>query len=176
MIAGKKLVICAVFAFIGINLHGKENGFTLRPFFGGGGGTAVFDGSGGYGLGGYGEFAFLFFEKGLQISSHLAGRGDSINTVSENHYGAGSIIGKISLGGLLPNNNFRGYSFVEGGLGLAGGSGGSALNIVFGGGGGIDLFFHKKGSIYLEVGYLQHYLNSELVGGICISIGTRGYY
>jgi len=43
------------------------------------------------------------------------------------------------------------------------------------GGGGIDLFYHKTCSIYLEIGYLQHFLNNEIIGGVSISIGTRGY-
>jgi len=46
---------------------------------------------------------------------------------------------------------------------------------LFGGGGGIDLFYHRNGSIYFEAGYLQHYVKNELVGGVSISIGTRGY-
>jgi len=46
---------------------------------------------------------------------------------------------------------------------------------LFGGGGGIDLFYNKSGSIYLEAGYLQHYVNTELVGGVSISIGSRGW-
>ena len=44
------------------------------------------------------------------------------------------------------------------------------------GGGGIDLFYHRTGSIYLEVGYLQHYVNNELMGGVSLVIGSRGYF
>jgi len=42
-------------------------------------------------------------------------------------------------------------------------------------GGEIDLFFHQKGSIYFEAGYLQHYLDNTLIGGVSISLGTRGW-
>jgi hypothetical protein len=64
----KKLAVLAVFAFIVMNLHGQGNGYTFRPFFSGGG-TTIFDG-----IGGMGEFAFLFYDKSLQIGSHLVGR------------------------------------------------------------------------------------------------------
>ena len=76
----KKMDVLLVFAFIGINLYAQENGFTYKPLFGGGGATAMFAGNGGYGIGGYGEYAFLFYENGLQISSHIIGRGDSITS------------------------------------------------------------------------------------------------
>jgi len=36
--------------------------------------------------------------------------------------------------------------------------------------------FYRTGSIYLEAGYLQHYLNNELVGGVSIGIGTRSFF
>ena len=172
---GKKLAISMVIAFLGMNLHAQENSFIFKPLFGGGGGTAVFDGSGGYGLGGSGEFAFLFYgNKGLQISNHIIGRGDNITTQSGTHYGTGSIMEKISFGGFLPENFLRSYTFIEGGIGFGGGNGMAILNFIFGGGGGIDLFYHDSGSIYLEVGYLQHHVNAELVGGVSISIGSRG--
>ena len=173
--AGKKWILVAFFVFIVMNLSAKENGFTFKPLFGGGGGTAVFDGTGGYGLGGMGEFALLFFDRGLQISSHLIGRGDSITPNTGINYGTGSILGKLSFGGFLSNNIFRSYGFVEGGIGFGGGNNTSTSNVLFGGGGGIDLFFHQNGSIYLEVGYLQHYLDSTLIGGVSISIGSRGW-
>ena len=165
----------AFLVFIGMNLSANENGFTFKPLFGGGGGTAVFDGTGGYGLGGMGEFALLFFDNGLQISSHLIGRGDSITANTGINYGTGSILGKLSFGGFFPNNIFRSYGFVEGGFGFGGGNGTSTSNILFGGGGGIDLFFHQNSSIFLEAGCLQHYLDNTLIGGISISIGSRGW-
>jgi hypothetical protein len=171
----KKIVVFLFFAFIGINLYAQQNGFTYKPLFGGGGATAMFAGNGGYGIGGYGEYAFLYYENGLQISSHIIGRGDAITGELGKKYGTGSIMEKIGFGGYLPNNFMRSYAFVESGIGFGGGNETFTLNILFGGGGGIDLFFHKKGSIYLEAGYLQHCLNSELVGGVSISIGTRGY-
>ena len=89
--AVKKWILVAFLIFIGMNLSANENGFTFQPLFGGGGGTAVFDGTGGYGLGGMGEFALLFFDNGLQISSHLIGRGDSIIANTGINYGTGSI-------------------------------------------------------------------------------------
>ena len=171
----KKLLILIVFGFIALNLYGQENGFTFRPFFGGGGGTGVFS-SDGHALGGKGEFAFLFFSNnGFQICNHFVGRGNSITTASGNQYGTGSLTKKITFGGFLPQNFLRSYSFVEGGIGFGGWNETTALNVIFGGGGGIDLFFHNNGSIFLEIGYLQHHVNNELIGGVSISIGTRGF-
>ena len=171
---GKKVFVLMIFAFIGINLYAKENGFTYKPLFGGGGATAMFTGNGGYAFGGIGEYAFLFYENGLQISSHIIGRGDTITSEFGNRYGTGSIIEKVSFGGFLPNN-LRTYAFVESGVGIGDGNKTLAFNILFGGGGGIDLFYHRNGSIYLEAGYLQHYVKNEYLGGVSISIGTRGY-
>jgi len=171
----KKVFILMIFTFVGLNLYAQGNGFSYKPFFGGGGATAMLAGNGGFVIGGYGEYAFLFYEKGLQIGSHIIGRGDRIVCESGNKYGTGSIIERISFGGNLPNNFMRSYAFVEGGVGFGGSNETFALNILFGGGGGIDLFYNKNGSIYLEAGYLQHYVKNELVGGVSISIGTRGY-
>jgi len=176
MSVGKKLIILLVFAFFGLNLYAQENGWTLRPFFGGGGVSGIIGGAGDYGLGGVGEFAFLFFDKGIQMSGHIIGRGDSIKTDLNNNYGAGSIIGKISFGGFSPKNILRGYTFFEGGIGFGGGNETAALNLIFGGGGGMDIFYYGTGSIYLEAGYLQHFINNELVGGVSITIGTRGFF
>jgi hypothetical protein len=173
--SGKKWIIVVAFAIIGMNLSANERGFMFKSLFGGGGGTAVFDGIGGYGIGGVGEFAVLFYNRGLQVSSHIVGRGDSVTTDTGINYGTGSILGKLSFGGFFFIINFRGYSFVEGGIGFGGGNGTTTSNIIFGGGGGIDLFFHQSGSVYLELGYLQHYLDNILIGGVSISIGTRGW-
>ena len=176
MNVGKKLLVLLVFTFFGINLSAQENGFTFKPFFGGGGFSGVIGGTGDYGLGGVGEFAFLFFDNGLQMGGHIIGRGDSITTESKNSYGTGSLIGKLSYGGFFPNNFLRSYAFFEGGIGFGGGNETTALNLIFGGGGGIDLFYYRTGSIYLEVGYLQHYINNELMGGVSLGIGTRGFF
>jgi hypothetical protein len=176
MFNGKKLAVFFVISFLGIKLYSQENGFIFKSLFGGGGakGTFTFDG-GGYALGGYGEYAFLFYEKGLQISNHIIGKGNSITTGSGNNYGTGSMMEKISFGGFLPKDFLRSYAFIEGGVGFGGNNETTSLVIMLGGGGGIDLFYNKNGSIYLEAGYLQHYLNNELVGGISVSIGTRGW-
>jgi hypothetical protein len=176
MNTGKKLTAFLFITFFGTNLFGQENGFTLKPLFGGGGATAVFDGTGGYGLGGIGEFALLFYDNGLQVSNHFVGRGDSVTAVSGIIYGTGSIMEKVSFGGYLPKDFLRSFAFVEVGIGFGGGNGTTALNLLFGGGGGIDLFYYNSGSIFLEVGYLQHYLNSEIIGGVSISVGSRGWY
>jgi len=172
----RKLVIILIFAFFSLNLSAQDNGYTLKPYFGGGGFSGVVGGAGDYGLGGVGEFAFLFYDSGFQMSGHIIGRGDSITTDEKSNYGAGSIMGKLSFGGFLPNNFMRSYTFFEGGVGFGGGNGTPALNLILGGGGGIDFFYHKKGSIYLEAGYLQHFINNETVGGLSIGIGTRGYF
>ena len=172
----KKLVMTAVFCAIGMTVSANEKGFTFKPFFGGGGVTALFDFNSGYGLGGSGEFAFLFYDKGLQISNHILGTGSSINIKDGITYGTGSIMDKISFGGFLSPGFLRTYAFVEGGIGFSGGNETSARDILFGGGGGIDLFFHEKGSIYTELGYVQHYIDNTLMGGLSISIGTRGYW
>jgi hypothetical protein len=51
---------------------------------------------------------------------------------------------KISFGGFLPKDFLRSYTFVEGGVGFGDDNGAFALNILFGDGGGMDLFFNKK--------------------------------
>jgi len=171
----KRFVLFMVIAFAGAGIYAQESGFTFRPFFGGGGGTVVFDGTGGFGVGGLGEYAFLVFDRGLQVGTHILARGDSITTPNGNNFGAASVSGRISLGGFFPGEFVRGYSFVESGIGFAGGNGTRAANFIFGGGGGFDFFVHERGSIYLEVGYLQHSLNNERVGGVAITIGSRGH-
>jgi hypothetical protein len=171
----KKLTVLLVFAFIGMNLSAQENGWTFQPFFGGGGGTATFDSVGNYGIGGYGEFAFLFYDKGLQIGSHVIGRGDSVTINSNDNYGTGSLLAKLSFGGILPKDFLRSYTFIQGGVGF-GGNNNSSANFIFGGGGGIDLFWFKSASIYFEAGYLQYYINNRLIGGVTVSIGSRGYF
>ena len=176
MTTKKKMVFLLSIALMSMNLNAQESGFTFRPFFGGGGVTAVFDGFGGYGIGGVGEFAFSFYDKGLQMGLSFLGRGDGITTKDGNNYGTGAITGKVSLGGIFPNSIFRGYSFIEGGIGFGGGNGTTVINTIIGGGGGIDLFFYRRGSIYLELGYLQHFLNNELIGGVSITLGTRGFF
>jgi len=172
----KKITVLMILAFIGINLNAQENGWTFKPFFGGGGGTATFDSAGNYGIGGYGEFAFLFYDKGLQIGSHIIGRGDSVTVNSNDNYGSGSLLAKLSFGGHLPKDFLRSYAFIEGGIGFGGNDNTFATNLIFGGGGGIDLFWAKTASIYLEAGYLQHYINDKLLGGVTLSIGSRGYF
>jgi hypothetical protein len=174
----KKLAIFVVFAFIGINLNAQENGFTFTPHFGGGGFSTIFtfDRSGKYVAGTQGEFAFLFFENNFQISYSIIGKGSSISTGYGDNYGTGSITNKISLGGYLPKDFLRSYSFIEGGIGFGAGTGTNALSYIFGGGGGIDLFFNETGTIYTEFGYLQHYIHHELVGGIAVSLGVRRYF
>jgi len=174
--SGKRWIIAAVFIFVCMNLAANEQGFTFRPYYGGGGFSGVIGGTGDYGLGGVGEFAFLFYDKGLQMGLSFIGRGDGITTELGNNYGTGSILGKVSFGGFFPVNFLRSYTFVEGGVGFGGGNGTAAMNLIFGGGGGIDLFYHRTGSIYLEVGYLQHYINNELMGGVSLVIGSRGYF
>ena len=172
----KKAFILLIFSFFGLSLYAQESVFTLKPFFGGGGFAGVIGGRGDHGLGGIGEFAFLFYDNGFQMGGHIIGRGDTITTGLKNNYGTGSIIGKLSFGGFFPNNFLRSYAFFEGGIGIGSANETAALNIIFGGGGGIDLFYYRTGSIYLEVGYLQHYINNELMGGVSIGIGTRGYF
>jgi hypothetical protein len=179
----RKVLILMVLGFVcagsftaNANIYAQDNGWTFKPFFGGGGGTATFGGTGNYGIGGYGEFAFLFYDKSLQIGSHFIGRGDSITVNSDVNYGAGSLLAKLSFGGYLPGEFLRSYAFINGGVGFGGGNNTTATNFIFGGGGGIDLFWHRAASIYLEAGYLQHLVNNELVGGVTLSIGTRGYF
>ena len=177
MTSVKKLTFLIFIAFLGVSLNAQEDGFTFRPFFGGGGGTAVFTGTGGQSFGGIGEFAVLFYTRGEMLwCAHIVGRGDSITTSNGNNYAIGGITGKVSLGGFLPVRFLRSYSFIEGGVGFGGGDGTRTSNMIFGGGGGIDLFFHRTGSIYLEAGYLQHFINGALVGGVSITIGTRGFF
>ena len=53
------------------------------------------------------------------------------------------------------------FAFI--GIGLYAQQNGFTYKPLFGGGGGIDLFYHRKGSIYLEAGYLQHYVKMTLL-------------
>ena len=169
-----KFVSILIAAIFGTNSYAQESDFTFKRF-GGGGWTAVFDMSGGYGLGGYGEFAFLLNNKGsLQIVNHIIGKGENI-VVDGNAYGVGSITEKISFGGFL-SEKFRTYAFVQGGVGFGGGNETNVLNLNFGGGGGFDLFVHKQVSICLEAGYLQHHLDNKLIGGMLISLGIRSWF
>ena len=95
-----KFVSILVAAIFSTNSYAQESDLTFKRF-GGGGWTAVFDMSGGYGLGGYGEIAFLLNNKGgLQIVNHIIGKGENI-VVDGNAYGVGSITEKISFGGFL---------------------------------------------------------------------------
>ena len=171
-----KIAVILSFAFVGMNLNAQENGFVFRPLFAGGGGAAVFDGFGGYAIGGIGEFALLVYERDLQFGLHFGGRGNTITSSSGNRYGSGSLMSRISLGGFWPRDFLRSYSFIEGGIGFGAGNNTTAMNIIFGGGGGLDLFFNRHGSVYLEIGYLQHHINNELIGGISINIGTRRFF
>jgi len=165
----KKMALL-VLAFVGVGLYAQESGFTFRPLFSGGGPTATL-----HGFGGKGEAAFVFYDSGLQISSHIVGRGSSV-IIDGDTFGAGSMGAKLSLGGIWPNGRFRSYSFVEGGIGVAGGDSGAHLVGLFGGGGGIDWLFMEGTSLYIEFGYLQHHLNNRFVGGPSISIGARGFF
>ena len=170
------MILLAIFALAGMNLEAWEsdlspgNGFTFRPLLSGGGLTASL-----HGFGGVGEFAFLFYDSGLQIGAHIVGRGGGININNDNH-GAGSLGVKISFGGLWPNGRFRSYAFVEGGLGAAGGNYGAHVAGLFGGGGGLDWLFVPNASLYLEFGYLQHHLGGRFAGGPSISIGARSFF
>jgi hypothetical protein len=176
MSIGRKMSVLFILAIIGMNLYAQESGFTFKPY-GGGGATATFDFHGGYVVGGLGEFAFLFYDKGLQISNHIVGRWDFMQTASENKYSSGSFSEKISLGGFFIKNIIRAYGFIEGGAGVGGAkSTGPLLKIVYGGGGGIDFLYNKYGSMFLEVGYLQNHLNNETVGGLTTAVGFRGEF
>ena len=168
MSAGKRMTILLFLAFVGVGLYAQESAFRL--FFSGGGPTAAL-----HGFGGKGEVAFLFYDRGLQISGHLVGRGGSVAIDNDNH-GAGSLGAKLSFGGLWPNGRFRSYAFVEGGIGAAGGNYGSHMTGLFGGGGGLDWLFTETASLYIELGYLQHHINNRLVGGPSISIGARSFF
>jgi hypothetical protein len=97
----KKIVVVLIFTFIGINLFAQESGLTYKPLFSGGGATGMFNLDGAYAVGGYGEYAFTFYEDGFQISNHIIGSGGNITSKFGNKYGTGSIIEKISLGGFF---------------------------------------------------------------------------
>jgi|GEM_PF-1342036 len=165
------LLIAIIFS---TNSYAQESDFTFKRI-GGGGFTVVFDMAGGYGWGGHGEFAFPVRDRGgLQIISHIIGKGMSV-VVNDNRYGIGSIANKISFGGFL-SPKIRTYGFIQGGIGIGGGNETIALNLNFGGGGGMDVFVHRRMSIYFEVGYLQHHLGNKLIGGMSASIGVRSWF
>ena len=164
----KRIAVLVLLVFAGTGLYAQESGF--RSFFSGGGPTATL-----YGLGGKGEIAFLFHDRGLQISAHLVGRGASVTINSDNH-GAGTLGAKISFGGLWPSGRFRSYAFVEGGFGVAGGNYGALLAGLFGGGGGLDWLFSETASLYIELGYLQHHVSNRFAGSPSITIGARRFF
>jgi len=169
-----KFVCLLIVTIFSANSYAQQSDFTFKRS-GGGGLTAVFDMAGGYGWGSYGEFAFLLRNKGgLQIINHIIGQGGSI-VVNGNTYGIGSITQKISFGGFL-SPKIRTYGFVQGGIGVGGSNETIALNLSFGGGGGMDLFVHRRISIYFEAGYLQHHLGHKLIGGMSASIGIRSWF
>jgi len=166
----KAFLVLALIVAGSMVVAAQEGGFTFRPLFSGGGPTAALSG-----FGGKGEVAFLFYDSGLQISSHIVGRGGSV-IIDGDTFGAGSIGAKLSFGGFWANGVLRSYTFVEGGIGAAGGNSGAHLVGMFGGGGGLDWLFMEGASLYIEFGYLQHHINSRLVGGPSISIGARSFH
>ena len=170
MSPSKRIAVFLTLAFVGANLSAQESGFTFRPLFSGGGPTAAL-----HGFGGKGEAAFLFYDRGLQISSHVVGRGSSV-AVDGDSYGAGSVSARLSFGGFWPGRSFRSYTFAEGGIGAAGGSGGAHLASLFGGGGGFDWLFAERSSVYIELGYLQHHINNRFAGSPTVSIGARSFF
>jgi len=167
---GKRVSVLLALAFVGVGLHAQEGGFTFRPLFSGGGPTAALSG-----FGGKGEVAFLFYDSGLQISSHIVGRGGSV-AIDGDAFGTGTLGAKLSLGGFWANGVLRSYTFVEGGIGAAGGSSGEHLVGLFGGGGGLDWLFAAGASLYIEFGYLQHHVANRFVGGPSITIGARNFH
>jgi hypothetical protein len=130
--------------------------------------------------GGHGEFAFLIYRNGWDIRNHFVIRGNSITDKNGAGYGALTLSEKISLGGISPNKLMRVYGFGEGGIGLWGSETKALITtplvLVFGGGGGSDIFFTKSLSLYLETGYLGHWLDSEIIGGAILQIGWRAYF
>jgi hypothetical protein len=130
--------------------------------------------------GGHGEFAFLIYHNGWDIRNHLVIRGNSISEKNGADYGTFTLSEKISFGGISPNKLMRVYGFVEGGIGFWGNDAKAIfktpLTFVFGGGGGTDIFFIKYLSVYLEVGWLGHLLDTKIIGGPIFQIGWRGHF
>lgn len=130
--------------------------------------------------GGHGEFVFLIYHNGLDIRNHLVLRGNAIHDKNGAGYGTFTLSEKISLGGISPNKLMRSYGFVEGGVGFWG-NGTKALfktpvGFVFGGGGGTDIFFAKSLSVYLEAGWLGHFVDEKIIDGPIFQIGWRGHF
>jgi len=166
----KRVAVLLAFAFVGVGLSAQEGGFTFRPLFSGGGPTAALSG-----FGGKGEVAFLFYDSGLQISSHIVGRGNSV-VIDGDTFGVGSLGTKLSLGGFWRNATLRSYAFVEGGIGAAGGNSGGHLVGLFGGGGGLDWLFTARASLYIEFGYLQYHVGGGFAGGPALTVGARSFH
>jgi hypothetical protein len=172
----KKLVVfMIVFAVFCVNLFSQETTEDVKRFFTGGGITFSpnVDGAG------HGEFSFLLYHNKLDIRNHILLRGTGL-VIDNVNYGLLTLSEKISLGGIISNNRFRSYTFLEGGIGFFGNNDkkffSTPLAYSFGAGGGTDIFMGKNGSVYLEAGYLGHILGSKYIGRPMFQIGWRGYF
>jgi hypothetical protein len=174
----KKLIVLIIISVLFCsNIFTEENPKEIERFFLGGGLTFLPENIGAGNL----EFATLLFNKYIDIRSHILLRVGGFTRDGIN-YGLIRPSGKVSVGIITFNNIFRFYSFAEGGFGFfANNKESKDINDIpvtynFGGGGGFDVFYVNDGSVFLEVGYIGHRLESEYRGGVMVQIGFRAYF
>jgi hypothetical protein len=173
----KKIFLLTVAVLFCTSLSAQEgNSNDVRHFAIGGGSTF----SPAINGGGHGEFVFLIYHNGLDVRDHLVIRGNSITDKNDTEYGTFTLSEKISFGGISPNKLMRVYGFMEGGIGFWGNEAKALfktpLTFIFGGGGGTDIFFAEYLSVYLEAGWLGHFLETKTIGGPIFQIGWRGHF
>jgi hypothetical protein len=168
-------VLVAVLLSLHAALFAEEGGRTIARFFTGGGVSFAPASSGG----GHGEFSFLLYHNKFDIRNHFVLLGAGLEDGAD-AYGIITLSEKLSWGGITLDGRFRVYGFGEGGVGVHSGNGkplfGLPLAYAFGGGGGSDIFYNHRGSIYFETGYLGYVLGSTYIGGPVFRIGWRGYF
>ncbi|MDR2419196.1 MAG: hypothetical protein LBD79_09100 [Treponema sp.] len=125
--------------------------------------------------GGAADFGFLLFNKNsLDIRNHFVLRGAGFD-------GGGllSLAEKVSVG-MLEEDKFRSYGYIEGGIGIWGDKNKDFLErplaYTFGGGGGTDIFLREGFSIYFEAGALIYILDNNWKSGGVFQIGWKSYF
>jgi hypothetical protein len=129
------------------------------------------------GGGGFADTALSIYNRGsFDIRNHIVFRGAGM---ADEPGGFFSLSEKISIGGLL-KNKFRGYGYIEGGIGLWGNENkaffGMPLAYTFGGGGGTDIFLSERFGIFFEAGALIYVFDNAWKSGGMFQIGWKGYF
>jgi hypothetical protein len=162
---------------IGIGAGAMAQEIGTVPRFSFGGGISFIHGNNDNG--GYGEFSFLMYHKGLDVRNHIVLRGGGLS-VESNDTGVITLSEKISFGGISSNSLFRMYGFVEAGIGLYGNTEKPLFQMPlaysFGGGGGTDIFLTEHYGMNIEAGWLGKFLDSEVYGGPVLQVGWKWWF